>query len=88
MVEGFRTQTYETVGNGIRVIQHVRRNHAKNIHALALQPFGPCFIALRAVTEIMSRTIDFDRELYGRTVEIENVRAERVLPAEPDFGVA
>jgi hypothetical protein len=36
----------------------------------------------------MSRTIDFDRELYGRTVEIENVRAERVLPAEPDFGVA
>jgi len=49
---------------------------------LASQKFRPRSIANLSVMIVMPATVQFDRELCGRTIEIQDVAVQRVLTAK------
>lgn len=71
------------VGHCIWIGEHFLRCDAYYPNSLLVQPLCSAPVTLRAITEIMDRAIDFDRQLCRGAVEIEHISADRVLPTEP-----
>jgi hypothetical protein len=58
---------------------------SRNTHngdAVLLEPRIALFVVLRPITHIMARPIDLNRETSFRTVEVQHIRADRMLPAK------
>jgi hypothetical protein len=65
--------------NAVEFVFHVFRSNADDPDALGSEPAGALLITCDPVRIIMNTSVHFDGQPCGRAVEIENVRAERVL---------
>ena len=64
------------------VPQHVCRRDTKNSYSAVCQPTITLLIVPRLLFVVVRQTIDLNRKPHRRTIEIEDVRANRVLPPE------
>jgi hypothetical protein len=83
VVEGFRAITAKPdygIGKLIRVAKDILRRNAQDLDVLAIQPLCSPFVSLRPITEVMRNPVDLDRELGCRTVEVQDVLTDRMLP--------
>jgi hypothetical protein len=83
MVEGFRTisaKPDQGVRNFVWIMKHILRGNAQDFNVFIIQPLRSALVPLRTITEVMGRTIHFDREFCRRTVEVEHIFPDRMLP--------
>jgi hypothetical protein len=68
----------------LRVIfpQDVRRGDAKHVDLVAGEPLIAPPVMLQLIRILMRTPVDLDREPHSRTIEIENVRTDLMLPPE------
>ena len=80
MVEGACRRRNDSVGSAVRIVEDTGGGHMQNAQAVVLQKRIAPLVTLRAVATIMTFTIHFDRQRGLATVEIDNVRPDRMLP--------
>jgi len=56
-----------------------------DVDAALLQPDIASFIAFRAISKVVTRPVDFDREPCRRTIKIQHVRSDRMLTPKHRF---
>ena len=70
---------YYILNHGIDFFHHHRRGNSQRPYALFRQPPIAPFVALGIAPHIMRRAIHFDRQPGRSAVEIEHIRADRML---------
>jgi len=70
----------------VHVSEHVPRRDTEHVNALAIQPGGPALVMGDVVRVIVALAVDLYRQSKLPAVEIEDVGADRVLPAEAEAG--
>jgi hypothetical protein len=91
VVEGFSSinaQAQNGVRDAVRIREHILCRHAQHLKPLAFEPFGSNIVPLRPISEVMGETIHFDRKVRGGAVKIQDVRPDRMLPAEAHISAA
>ena len=66
----------------VAVFQNIDSSNANHCDALAGQPFIPTLIVCKLPGILMPSSIDLDGYPRSRTVEIENIGTDGVLPAK------
>ena len=72
------------IGDICRIMQDFLRGYPDRFDTLLRQITLSPFIAFRSITHIMRHAVDFDRQFCRRTIEIQYIRAERMLTTELD----
>jgi hypothetical protein len=68
--------------HAIEISEHILRAHPQRPHTLSREP--PIPRGVPRCAKIMAQTINFDAQLRAVAIEIENVRARRVLAPETE----
>ena len=72
----------------VHIPKHLGRRDMQDGKPALPQELVPRFIALRSVPHVMRDTVDLDRQLRRRTVEIEHIGSARMLLADFDVCTA
>lgn len=68
------------LSNSIDIVDHIIIHHSENSQPEILKM--PCAFVVVCLSTIMTLTIQFDDKILCRTVEINNVRFNRVLTSK------
>ena len=84
MVEGaqLRRQSHDRILDLLDPAGDVDRGDAQHGNASLPQPCVSSRIALRPISQVMAHPIDLDGQARLGAIEVEHIRAERVLTAE------
>jgi hypothetical protein len=70
--------------NALQILQNVIVPKAQDSVAARLQPFRSSAVAYLSAKFGVLPSVDFDHELGAWTEEVDNIRTNRLLPAERD----
>ena len=86
MVEGAGDKRSDRGGYTVGVLQNVLGVDAQDLVAVAGDEAVAFMVVGTRCRRGVDLAIDFDRELRGGAIEVDEIRPDRVLLAEPDSG--
>jgi hypothetical protein len=88
MVEGaspsplLRRHSHDRVSQIIKISRQIIHGNPHNFNPVRLEPGVALLIALRPVAHVMTYAVELNRQPRGGAIEIEDVRADWMLPAK------
>ena len=83
MVEG-EAPLLNSGDDRLRTIYRVAHRDTHRLDTARRQPKVANAITRGSIAQVMRRTIDFDRQSGLRTIEVQHIRADRMLASDPD----
>ncbi len=78
----FEAAVHDVEDHAFQIAPNVFGSNTNGLDSLQARPIIAALVAERCGFEVVSKSIDFDRDARGLAVEIEDVRSEWMLPPE------